>query len=156
MNHNTALLILAIFALVFALPAAVVEMTIPAAIAQEEDDSSLGEDFAGNIVSDVLGGRIDDEDDEVNDDTELSQDTTNSGTPNSNQQDNSDVQFGDDTNAQIAVPVIDEEQRQANIAAQLAADLDIENQQRAPPECPPGFALEANGECRSTETTEPV
>jgi hypothetical protein len=35
------------------------------------------------------------------------------------------VEFGDDTNRQVAIPIIDQDQRQANIAAQLGIDLDI-------------------------------
>ena len=36
------------------------------------------------------------------------------------------VQFGDDTNTQIAVPIIDQDQRAANLAEQRTANLDIE------------------------------
>src|SRR5215216_4029870 len=36
------------------------------------------------------------------------------------------VAFGDDTNTQIAVPIIDQDQRAANLAEQRAANLDIE------------------------------
>jgi len=37
------------------------------------------------------------------------------------------VAFGDDTNTQIAVPIIDQDQRAANLAEQRAANLDIED-----------------------------
>jgi hypothetical protein len=36
------------------------------------------------------------------------------------------VAFGDDTNTQIAVPIIDQDQRAANLASQRAANLDVE------------------------------
>jgi hypothetical protein len=36
------------------------------------------------------------------------------------------VAFGDDTNTQIAVPIIDQDQRAANLAEQRAANLDLE------------------------------
>jgi hypothetical protein len=37
------------------------------------------------------------------------------------------VQFGDDTNEQIAIPIIDQDQRAANLAIQAAANLDLED-----------------------------
>jgi hypothetical protein len=37
------------------------------------------------------------------------------------------VAFGDDTNTQIAVPIIDQDQRAANLAEQRAANLDVED-----------------------------
>jgi hypothetical protein len=156
-NPKTKPLVLAIFILLFALPAAA-GAAIPPAIAQE-DDASLGEDLAGGILSDVLDG-VGGHDYEVNDDAETRQDPTNAETVNPNQEDNNDVQFGGDTNTQIAIPIIDQDQGAANLAANLATNLDIEDieeeEEKVPPECPPGFALEANGDCRSIETTEPI
>ena len=163
MNLKITPLVLAIFALVFALPtAAVLGAAIPAAIAQEEEDTSLGEDLAGGIITDIFDGSIDEG---VNDDAETGQGPPNAETVNPNQQDSNDVQSGDDTNTQIAVPIIDQDQGAANLGANLAANLDIEHiieeapptppEEEVPPECPPGFAFE-NGQCRSTETTEPI
>ena len=146
--------VLAIFALVFALPAA--GAVVPAAIAQENDIRS-GEDLAGGIVSDVLKGSIGDE---VNNDAETSQDPTNADTVNPNQEDNNDLQFGDDTNTQIAVPIIGQDQRAANLAENLAANLDLDIQEEVPSECPPGFTLNSNGQCIEAEppslTCEPL
>ena len=42
------------------------------------------------------------------------------------------VAFGDDTNTQIAVPIIDQDQRAANLAEQRAANLDIEENEVIP------------------------
>jgi hypothetical protein len=42
------------------------------------------------------------------------------------------VAFGDDTNTQIAVPIIDQDQRAANLAEQRAANLDIEENEVLP------------------------
>ena len=124
MNLKTAPLILSIFALVFALPAAsVVGAAIPAAIAQEEDDTSLGKDLAGGILTDIFDGSIDEG---VNDDAETGQGPPNAETVNPNQEDSNDVQSGDDTNTQIAVPIIDQDQGAANLGANLAANLDVD------------------------------
>jgi len=38
------------------------------------------------------------------------------------------VQFGDDTNEQVAIPIIDQDQRAANLAEQRAANLDLEEE----------------------------
>ena len=97
---------------------------VPAAIAQEET-TSLEEDLASGIVSDVLDG---------------------SG--NADEEENTDDAAGDDTNTQIAVPVTDEDQREANLAANLAEqraanlDLDVTNvdeEEQPPEEKPPEF-----------------
>jgi hypothetical protein len=42
------------------------------------------------------------------------------------------VAFGDDTNTQIAVPIIDQDQRAANLAEQRAANLNIEEEEVLP------------------------
>jgi hypothetical protein len=152
-NPKTAPLVLVIFALLFALPAAAAGAAIPAAIAQEEDDTSLGEDLAGGIVTDVFDGSIDDE---ANDDAETRQDPPNGETVNPNQEDNNDVQFGADTNTQIAIPIIDQDQEAANLAANLADNLDLEIQEEeVPPECPTGFTLNNNGQCEQLVSEDP-
>ena len=161
MYPKTAPLILAIFALVFTLPAAAVGAAIPAAIAQEEDDTSLGKDLAGGILTDIFDGSIDEG---VNDDAETGQGPPNAETVNPNQEDSNDVQSGDDTNTQIAVPVIGQDQDAANLAAniaeQRAANLDLDIQEEVPSECPPGFTLNSNGQCIEAEppslTCEPL
>ena len=52
------------------------------------------------------------------------------------------VAFGDDTNTQIAVPIIDQDQRAANLAEQRAANLDIEENEVLPY----GFVVTPGGE----------
>jgi hypothetical protein len=76
------------FTLVCALPAAGV---VPAAIAQE--DTSLGEDLAGGIISDVLDGDADDE---------INQDATNTATVNPSQE--QDVDQITSVNLEITLP----------------------------------------------------
>ena len=108
MNSKTTPLILAMFfILVCTLPAA--GATVPAAIAQQEDITSLDEeDLARGIVSDVLDGG----DDEVNDeaaDAEIDdQDSTDTSTVNPNQEDQTVDQtdfneYGDNTAVSIDV-----------------------------------------------------
>jgi hypothetical protein len=133
-TKNT-LLVLVMFTIVCALPAAAAAAVIPSAIAQEENDENL----AGSIVSEVLkGGDADDDDD-------TDQDSPNTATLNPNQDQTVDqddtVILGDD-NADLDA---------ANVAVPMAIPISVEE---VPPECPEGFAPE-NGQCRSTETTEP-
>lgn len=92
-TKTTAPLILLMFTIVCALPAAV----IPSAIAQEDDDVSLldnEEGLASSIVSEVL------EEGDA-DDTENVQNTTNTATEDSNQEQDVDEdnvgEFGDDS-----------------------------------------------------------
>ena len=119
-KKTTTPLVLMIFTVMCALPVAAA--AVPAAIAQEEQTTSLEEDLASDIVSDVLDG---------------------SG--NADEEENTDDAAGDDTNTQIAVPVTDEDQREANLAANLAAQLDLdvanvdEEEQQPPEEEPPEF-----------------
>ena len=133
MTLKNTLLVLVMFTIVCALPA---EAVVPSAIAQEDNYENL----ASSIVSEVLkGGDADDD--------ETDQDSTNTATLNPNQDQTVDqddtVIFGDDDNADLDA---------ANVAIPIAIPISIEE---VPPECPEAFAPE-NGQCRSTETTEPT
>ena len=101
MNPKAKPLVLTMYTLVCVIiPAAGV---IPSAIALE-DTTSLDEDLARGIVSDVLDS-VDDEEENV---------------------DGSSTTAGDgDTNTQIAVPIITQDQREANLAAQSRLNVDI-------------------------------
>src|SRR5215207_11262950 len=90
MNPKTTPLVLAIFTILCALPAA---GAIPSAIAQEEE-TSLGEDLVGGIISDVDGGDDDEENGGDAADAEIDQDSTDTATVNPNQEDH---QNGDQT-----------------------------------------------------------
>ena len=170
MNPKANPLVLAMFTFMCAtLPAAGV---IPSVIAQGADSTSLDEeDLASSIVSDVLHGGGDDDEEEVNDDATpddvIDEDSTDTATVNPNQedqtidQDDDTVTFGDDTNTQTAIPIIEQDQRAANLAEQLAANLDINlilssiPANPTIPECPPGFTLNDNGQCERTVTQDP-
>lgn len=96
MNPKTSPLVLAMFTILCALPAAGV---VPAAIAQE-GTSSDEEGLVGGIISNVLDGS----DDEPNGDSdaEVNQDSTDTATVNPNQEDQTGDQedvaiFGDNT-----------------------------------------------------------
>lgn len=95
MGSKTTPLVLVMFALVGALSAG----AVPAAIAQE--DTSLGQDLAGGIVSDVLDGSVNDDDQNGDADDEINQDATVTATVNRNQEQNGNEdnvdEFADDT-----------------------------------------------------------
>jgi hypothetical protein len=124
------------------------------AIAQEDTTSLDEEDLASGIVSDVLEGSGDD-DDEVNDDNAadideiVDQDSTDTATVNSNQEDQTvdqddTVIFGDGANTQTAIPIIDQDREQdqgaANLSLNEALDVTVEPiptpDDGLPPECP--------------------
>jgi Ca2+-binding RTX toxin-like protein len=86
---------------------------VPSAIAQEEEDdisSSDDENLASSILSNGLDGSSGDNDDE-NDDS-------------STGEEDEDGDDGD-SNTQIAVPITDQDQRDANLAEQLGLNADI-------------------------------
>jgi hypothetical protein len=122
------------FTIACALPSAAA--VVPSAIAQEDNDESL----ASSILSEVL------KDGDADDDDETDQDSTNTATLNPNQDQTVDqddtVIFGDD-NADLDA---------ANVTVPIALPISMEE---VSPECPKGFTPE-NGQCRSTETTEPT
>jgi hypothetical protein len=113
---KTTPLVLMIFTVMCALPVAA--GAVSTAIAQEEETTSLEEDLASGIVSEVLD---------------------DSG--NADEEENDGDAAGDDTNTQIAVPVTDEDQRAANLAAQLRLNIDIveEEEEEEEEEEPPEF-----------------
>jgi hypothetical protein len=120
---SRVILMMATLACAIITPAAGVTLLLPSSVFAQQEDTSLGEreDLASGIVSDVLDG---------------------SG--NADEEENTDDAVGDDTNTQIAVPVTDEDQREANLAANLAANLDldvtnVDEEEQPPEEKPPEF-----------------
>jgi hypothetical protein len=157
MNSKALPLVLAMFTLVCALPAV---GAAPEAIAQEDIPS--GADLAGGIISDVSDGG--DEEGNSDAETENDQDATDTPSVNQDQEDNNDILFGDDANTQTAIPITDQDQDQeaANLAAQLAANLgldaanvDANEEEEVPPECPEGFTLNNNGQCERIVSEDP-
>jgi hypothetical protein len=105
------------YALLTATTFAAVLFVPSAALAQEEgeeDDAALsfGEDLSSNILSNVLDGSSGDDDEDNNDSNDEEENGDGSAT-------------GDDTNTQIAVPIITQDQREANLAAQSGLNVDI-------------------------------
>ena len=98
---KTTPLVLMIFTVMCALPVAA--GAVSTAIAQEEETTSLEEDLASGIVSEVLD---------------------DSG--NADEEENDGDAAGDDTNTQVAVPVTDQDQGAANLALNEALDVTVE------------------------------
>jgi Ca2+-binding RTX toxin-like protein len=100
---------------------------IPSVIAQEV--TSLDEDLASGIVSNVLDGGGDDEEENGDadaDDAETDdQDSTDTATVNPNQEYNNEANFAPQNNNPVAIPIIDQDQRDANLAEQLGLNVDI-------------------------------
>jgi hypothetical protein len=97
--------------------------------ADEDDDQDGGQDVAAEAS--------DEEEDSDPTDAEATAEATgivdqsNTATVRQNSSINdvdlsNNVAFGDDTNTQIAVPIIDQDQRAANLAEQRAANLDLD------------------------------
>jgi Ca2+-binding RTX toxin-like protein len=98
----------------------------------DEDDENL----ANSVVSNVLDGSIDNDDDNSNNedneeengdaaDDEIDQDSTDTATVNPNQEDNNEANFAPQNNNPVAIPIIDQDQGAANLAAQLGLNIDI-------------------------------
>jgi hypothetical protein len=136
---------------------------IPSAIAQK--DTSLGEDLARSIVSDVLDSAGDGS-------STASSSVLNEAIVELNQEANENNQqnfneFGDDDATQVQVGMQDQNQRTANLAAQLGLNLDLDlispripsdpptPDEEPTPECPTRFTLNNNGQCERTVTEDP-
>jgi len=100
--------------------------------ADEDDDEDGGQDVAA-------AAEASDEEEEDSDSTDADAtaeatgivDQSNTATVRQNSSINdvdlsNNVAFGDDTNTQISVPIIDQDQRAANLAEQRAANLDLD------------------------------
>ena len=107
-------------------------MLLPSVFAQEQEETSLGEreNIASGIISDVLDGSGNDDDE------------------------NSDAAGDDDTNTQMAVPPLDhdQDQRAAKVALNEALDVTSESTSTPPPS---GDGLEPEFEafCLGSEAT---
>jgi hypothetical protein len=126
---------------------------------QEEEDTSLGEeDLAGSIVSDVLDGSGDNDEEENSDaaDAEINQDSTDTATVDPNQEQDVDEdnigEFGNDTNEQMVIPVTDQDQGAANLALNEALDVTVEPRPTPTTRPPPDDGLEP--ECSLEITTD--
>src|SRR5215212_74703 len=110
-NMSRVILMMATLACAIITPAAGVTLLLPSSVFAQQEDTSLGEreDLASGIVSGVLDGSSDDEED-VNIDNE-----ENEG--------GGAATAGGDTNTQVTAPITDQDQREANLAANLAANL---------------------------------
>lgn len=125
MGSKTTPLVLVMFALVGALSAG----AVPAAIAQE--DTSLGQDLAGGIVSDVLDGSVNDDDQNGDADDEINQDATVTATVNRNQEQNGNEdnvdEFADDTISLTA------EQHPGNAGVPIGLSIDTAEEETPTP-----------------------
>jgi hypothetical protein len=87
-------------------------LLLPSSVFAQQEETSLGEreeDLASGIVSNALDGSSDNDDDENDDGAAAGEDGGD----------------GDDSNTQISVPITDQDQREANLAAQLGLNVDI-------------------------------
>jgi hypothetical protein len=140
MGSRTTPLILVMVTLVCALPAA---GAIPSAIAQEEE-TSLGEDLTGGILSDVDGGDDDEENGDAAD-ADIDQDSTNTATVDRNREDQTGDQtdfneFGDNT------ADLDPYQPAANVGVPIATPTPPPPDDGLPPEGDVVSCLELVGE----------
>jgi hypothetical protein len=118
---------------------------VPSVIAQQEEETSLGEeDLAGHIISTVLdvSGDDEEENDDAADDEIVDQDSTDTATVNPNQEDQTvdqddTVILGDHTNTQTEIPIIDQDQGAANLALNGALDVTVEPTPIPTPTPPP-------------------
>lgn len=126
-------------------PAAAGALLLLPVFAQQEE-TSLGEreNIASGIISNVLDGSSDnddvnsnDEDDEGNDDGAAAGEDDGDG----------------DSNTQIAVPITDQDQREATLAAQLGLDADIVEEEEVTP-TPPSDRVPPPPECSLEITTD--
>ena len=152
MVSNTSPMILVTVSLVCAavIISAAAGALLPLPVFAQQEETSLGEreNIAKGIVSGVLdgslGGDVNDGEDKNGDaDFKSNQDASVSAAIDPNQEDNNNnVQFGDNTNPQIAVPMIgqDRDQRAANVGLNEALDVTVEQiptpEDGQPPECP--------------------
>jgi hypothetical protein len=152
MVSNTSHVILVTVTLVCAavIISAAAGALLPLPVFAQQEETSLGEreNIASGIVSGVLdgslGGDVNNEEDKNGDaDFKSNQDASVSATIDPNQEDNNNnVQFGDNTNPQIAVPITDQDtdQRAANVGLNEALDVTAEQtptpEDGQPPECP--------------------
>jgi hypothetical protein len=116
---SRVILMMAALACAIITPAAGVTLLLPSSVfAQQQEETSLGEreDLASGIVSGVLDGSGNN--DEENDDGAAA-----------GEEDGDDG----DSNTQIAVPITDQDQRDANLAAQLGLNADIVEEEEVTP-----------------------
>ncbi len=134
-NTSPVILVMATLACAIITPAAGALLLLPSSsvFAQQQEETSLGEegdDLASGIVSGVLDGSSDDEEDDNIDNEE----NEGGGAATAGDDD-------DGANAQIAVQITDQDQREANLAEQLGLNVDIveveEEEEVTPTPTPP-------------------
>ena len=117
LQKSTAALVLLMFTVMCAIPAA--GTAVPSAVAQEVDDAvSLLDDDDDNLASDITSDVLDSsssDDDEEEEDSDNEEET----------EDSAATARDGDTNTQLGFAISDQDQRGANLAAQLGLDVDI-------------------------------